>query len=158
MYEIQTFIHWRYELATTKIKERFQVTIPREVRDRFKCEVGDTLDVVYQNGRIVMVQQQVIAKPQIAKLDKEEQVFAHTAREKIRKIGSNFLNSVGLSDDEIKVAVKIGLIEPDEAWWYEEEWQAGEREASNDLKEGEVSDAMEGAELNQYLDDLRSNK
>ena len=158
MYEIQTFIHRGYELATTKIKERFQVTIPREVRDRFKCEVGDTLDVAYQNGRIVMVRQQVIAKPQIAKLDKEEQVLAHTAREKIRKIGSDFLNSVGLSDDEFKVAVKIGLIDPDEAWWYEEEWQAGEREASNELKDGEVSEAMEGAELNQYLDDLRSNK
>ena len=145
-------------MPSTKIKERFQVTIPREVRDRFKCEVGDTLDVVYQNGRIVMVQQQIIAKPQIAKLDKHEQKLAHTAREKIRKIGSDFLNSVGLAEDEIKIAVKIGLIDPDEAWWYEEEWQAGEREASNELKDGEVSEAMEGAELNQYLDDLRSNK
>jgi len=141
-------------LATTKIKERFQVTIPREVRDRFKCEVGDTLDVVYQNGRIVMVPQQVIAKPQIAKLDKREQVLAHIARDKIRKIGSDFLNSVGLSEDEIRVATKIGLIDPDEAWWYSEEWQAGEREASNEVKDGEVSEAMEGAELDQYLDDL----
>ncbi len=141
-------------MATTKIKERFQVTIPREVRDRFKCEVGDTLDVVYQNGRIVMVPQQVIAKPQIAKLDKREQVLAHIARDKIRKIGSDFLNSVGLSEDEIRVATKIGLIDPDEAWWYSEEWQAGEREASNEVKDGEVSEAMEGAELDQYLDDL----
>ena len=141
-------------MATTKIKERFQVTIPREVRDRFKCEVGDTLDVVYQNGRIVMVPQQVIAKPQIAKLDKREQVLAHIARDKIRKIGSDFLNSVGLSEDEIRVATKIGLIDPDEAWWYSEEWQAGEREASNEVKDGEGSEAMEGAELDQYLDDL----
>lgn len=145
-------------MATTKIKERFQVTIPREVRDRFKCEVGDTLDVAYQNGRIVMVPQQIVAKPLIAKLNKQEQVLAQTARVKIQKIGSDHLNSVGLSDDEIQVAIKIGLLDPDEAWWYNEEWQIGEREATSDEKEGRVSEAMEGAELNQYLDDLRSNK
>ena len=77
---------------------------------------------------------------------------------KIQKIGSDHLNSDGLTEEEMKVAIKIGLIDPDEAWWFSEEWQAGEREATRDEREGRVTEAMEGDELHQYLDDLRSKK
>ena len=34
------------------------------------------------------------------------------------------------------VAAKAGLIDPDQRWWWTEEWQEGEREVERDIKAG----------------------
>jgi len=39
---------------------------------------------------------------------------------------------------EAKIACKVGLIDPDQAWWWTEQWQKKEREAERDMKEGKV--------------------
>ena len=38
----------------TKVKQRFQVTIPAEVRQKIPLEEGDLLEVSVQKGRILM--------------------------------------------------------------------------------------------------------
>ena len=142
-------------MSTTRIKDHYQVTIPKDVRRQIGCKVGDSLEVVYKNGRIVMTPQQAIAKPAITKLSQKEQNLLKQAQEKIKKIGDDHINSVGLSKDEIRVAVKAGLIDPEETWWYTEEWQKDEREATKDEMEGRTSAPLEGEEITKYFENVR---
>ena len=142
-------------MSTTKVKNRYQVTIPKDVRQQISCQVGDSLEVAYKNGRIVMTPQQIIAKPNIAKLNSAEQNLLKQARAKIKKIGDDHINSVGLSKEEIRVAVKVGLIDNEEAWWYTEDWQKDEREATKDEMEGRTSGALEGEEITKYFENIR---
>lgn len=139
-------------MPITKIKERYQVTIPKEVRRESNCQIGDSLEVVYRDGRIVMIPKQTISE-----LSTKEQQLLKISREKLEKIGSDHVNSTGLTKDEIRVAVKVGLIDPDEAWWYTEEWQEGEREATRNEAEGRISEPLEGESLLNYLDNIRQN-
>ncbi len=41
-----------------KVARRYQVTIPEEVREKAKISVGDTVDVRYEDGRIVLERQE----------------------------------------------------------------------------------------------------
>ena len=77
------------------------------------------------------------------------------AQAKLENIDKDFLNSEGLTKDEIDVGIKVGLIDPEEAWWYAEEWQKAEREASKDEIEGETSEAFDKEGLMKRLTDIR---
>ncbi|MCK4618216.1 hypothetical protein KAT45_04845, partial [Candidatus Aerophobetes bacterium] len=59
---------------------------------------------------------------------KKEQEILSRAKKKIGQIQKDILHSQGLTKEEAKVASKVGLIDPDQAWWWVEEWQKGERE------------------------------
>ena len=47
-------------------------------------------------------------------------------------------HSKGLSEEEIAVAVKAGMIDRDQAWWWIEEWQKGKRESQKEINEGKL--------------------
>lgn len=53
---------------------------------------------------------------------------------------------VVIFDEEIKLAIKVGLIDPDQAWWWKEEWQKGEREAEKEIAQKEVSEPSKSVE------------
>lgn len=42
----------------------------------------------------------------------------------------------GLSEKESKIAIKAGLIDKDEAWFWSSGWQAKEKEADEDIEAG----------------------
>ena len=83
-----------------------------------------------------MIPQSSESKTALIEHDKKEKTILKSAKNKLDKIGSDHVNSVGLTKDEIGIAVKADLIDADEAWWYIEEWQEGEREATRDEAEG----------------------
>ena len=85
-----------------------------------------------------MVPRQLTAKAPAPPLTKKGQEILSRAKEKIEQIQKDILHSQGLTKEEIKVASKVGLIDPDQAWWWTEEWQKKEREAEKDVKEGKV--------------------
>lgn len=60
------------------------------------------------------------------------------AKNKISKINTDPINSVGLNDEEIKLAIKTGLIDQDQSYWWHEDWQKGEREADKDIANGDL--------------------
>ena len=68
--------------------------------------------------------------------EKEPNIPLKKAKEKIKKIQKNIIHSKGLNDNEIKMAVKAGLINQDQAYWWHEVWQKNEREAERNIKEG----------------------
>ena len=75
-------------MVVCKVTRRFQVTIPKAVREELKLEEGTHLAVGVENGSIVLTPQK---------------------------------------------------IDPDQAWFWTEEWQEGEREADEDIRQGRVS-------------------
>ena len=86
-----------------------------------------------------MMPKQLTDKAPAPSLTKEEQKALLRVKEKIDKIQTDLIHSQGLNDEEIKLAVKVGLIDPDQAWWWKEEWQKGEREAEREIAQKEVS-------------------
>ncbi len=125
-------------MPIVKIGPKHQVTIPKEVFDRLHLRPGDFLEATVQTGKVVMIPRQFSAKAPAPSLTKKQQEILFQAGEKIEHIQKDILHSQGLTREEAKVASKVGLIDPDQAWWWTEEWQKGEREAEKDIKEGKV--------------------
>lgn len=76
-------------MAILKLTRNGQISIPKEIRDSLGIEEGDLIEVLEQEGRIVMVPKR--------------------------------------------------LIDADQAWFWTKEWQEGEREVDEDIREGRVS-------------------
>ena len=119
-----------------KVGPRHQITIPQEVREAAGIDAGDLLEIAVQRGRVVIIPTQVVSRPVAVKLSKKEQEVLLSAKQKIKAIQEDMITSTGLTGPEADVAVKAGLIDPDQKYWWTEEWQEGEREVERDIKEG----------------------
>ena len=85
--------------------------------------------------------EEIFVKNKIA----EQRTLAR-AKDKIKTINEDMLNAKGLTETEANVAAKVGLIDPEQKYWWLESWQKGEREAERDEREGRSSSAFETAE------------
>ena len=107
--------------------------------------MGDLVEATVENGNIVLIPKQLTDKRSISHLNKNEQKILVKAREKIKKIQTDLVHSKGLNENEVKVAVKAGLIDADQGWWWHEEWQKGERGATEAIEKGEIWGPFEDA-------------
>src|SRR3990167_8061385 len=65
---------------------------------------------------------------------------------KIQKVDKKLLSEIkrkmktreGLNKDERKIAIKAGVIDKDQEWFWTPEWQAGEKEADEDEQLGRM--------------------
>lgn len=139
----------------SKITTKHQVTIPKDVFEELKLSVGDHVEVIATDGRVVMTPHRMVPKEPTARLSEQEQETLITVRQKIRAINEDMVNSTDLTHEEADVATKVGLIAADQRWWLEE-WQEGEREAERDEREGRTSGPFETTEeLFAHLDQQR---
>ena len=122
-------------MPVVRIGPKHQVTIPKEVFDQLHLKPGDFLEAISQGGKVVMVPRQLTAKAPAPSLTKKEQQILSQAKQKINRIQTDLLRSQGLTKEEIEVACKVGLVDKEQAWWWVEEWQKGEREAEKDIRE-----------------------
>lgn len=122
-------------MPVVRIGPKHQVTIPKEVFDQLHLKPGDFLEAISQGGKVIMVPKQLATKAPAPSLTKKEQKILLEARKKIEYIQKDILHSQGLTTEEAKVASKVGLIDKEQAWWWVEEWQKGEREAEKDIRE-----------------------
>lgn len=60
-------------------------------------------------------------------LSKREQRILARAKDKIKTVNEDMLNSKGLTEAEANAAAKAGLIDPEQKYWWLESWQKGER-------------------------------
>lgn len=60
-------------------------------------------------------------------------------RSKVKVIQQDLKSSKGLTSTEADVAAKIGLIYPEQKWWWLESWQEGEREVERDIAAGRTT-------------------
>lgn len=123
-------------LPAVKVGPKHQVTIPKEIFERLHLEVGDLVEAGIQGGKIVLTPKQLTDKPPAPRLNKKERQTLTKAKEKIARIQADLVHSKGLNNEEVKAAVKVGLIDPEQSWWWHEDWQKGEREAEMDIDKG----------------------
>ena len=143
-----------YDMRAVKIAKRHQITIPKEIFDNLHLREGDMLEAQQEGGKIVLIPKTLVNKAPVQKLTEHEQNILVTAKEKIVKINKDIIHSRGLNTAEIRVAVKAGLIDHEQAYWWHEDWQKGEREAEKDIAAGRVS--MPHDTIEDALKDLRS--
>ena len=125
-------------MKTVKIGKRHQITIPKEIYEKLHLEEGDVLEAYPEGGKIILTPTRLVAKAPSPRLTESEQKTLANARKKIVKIQKDLIHSQGLSATEVKVASKAGLIDPDQAYWWHEDWQKGERDAERAIAEGDV--------------------
>ncbi|MEK7727350.1 MAG: hypothetical protein AAB354_02990 [candidate division KSB1 bacterium] len=128
------------------------IVIPRKLLGGF--EEFEGADVVRGNGKIVVILtvknvtlgKKAVAERPAAKLTLKEQTLLASAKKKIAAINRNIRKAKGLTEAETKVAAQAGLIDPEQRWWWTEEWQKGERRAQRDIDEGRVSKAYDNVD------------
>jgi len=123
-------------MPKVKIRSKHQITIPKRIFEEMDFEVGDMIEMISQNGKIII----------IPKLCKQEQEMLELAKEKIKAINEDISTSSGLTIAEADIAARVGLIDPEQKWWWTEEWQKGERETEKDIINGNVSACFERSE------------
>ena len=137
-------------MSVVKIGPKHQITIPKEIFNQLHLEVGGFLDVVASEERIIIIPKELTTKVMVPALNKDEQKALTQIKKKISTIQTDHIHSKGLTDTEAEIAAKVGLIDPEQMWWWKEDWQKGEREAENNIAKDEVSEAF------QNIDDVMS--
>lgn len=140
-------------MTHVKIGPKHQITIPKQVFEELQLEVGDLLEVSIENGKVVITPKRIMDKLPAPKLSLPEQQLLEAAKKKIEAIRQDLKTARGLTEEEIAVALKVGLIDADQQWWWTEEWQRGEREAQAGIESGQVE---EFASPEAFLNSLRS--
>jgi AbrB family looped-hinge helix DNA binding protein len=70
------------------------------------------------------------------------------------KLEEGDLLEIELQDEGVIVLRPVGTIDRSQAWFWTEEWQRREREASDAIREGRTIKFASGEELLRYLDEL----
>src|SRR5712691_8731403 len=78
--------------------------------------------------------------------EKYEQAVLMNAQQKLEAIRKTPLQSKGLTNEEADIAARAGLIDPDQRWWWTEEWQKGEREAEWEIRKGKTEGPFSSAD------------
>lgn len=125
-------------MAAVRIGPKHQVTIPKEVFEALSLEEGDFLEATAESGYIILAPLQLAAKAPAPRLTQAEQRILHRAKAKIERIRHDLLTARGLTDDEAEIAAKVGLVDPDQKYWWTETWQKGERAAEADRRAGRL--------------------
>jgi len=140
-------------MSFVKVQAKHQITIPKPVVKALQLEVGEKLELAVRNGNGTIILKRVAGKMVRPKLSSKEQQTLKSAKRKIAAIQKDLRHAKGLTKAETDVAAKAGLIDPDQRWWWTEEWQAGEREAERNIAEGRVEN-FDSAEA--FINSLRS--
>jgi AbrB family looped-hinge helix DNA binding protein len=125
-------------MAPVRIGPKHQVTIPRDVFEALRLRAGDFLDATAEGGRVVLTPARLVPKIPAARLTPAEQRTLARAKAKIEQIQKDLVHAKGLTSEETRVAAKVGLIDPDQRYWWTEAWQQGEREAEADVRAGRL--------------------
>ena len=119
-------------MSTVRIGPNRQVTIPQDILEKLEVGVGDSLQADVEEGKLVLTPKSAPA------LAPEEEKLLQQAKRKIARVRKDLARSRGLTSAEADIAVRAGLIDSDQRWWWTEAWQSGERQAERDLKAGRV--------------------
>lgn len=125
-------------MSIVKVRPRRQVTIPKEIFNSLHLEEGDFIEARAEDQKIVLVPKKLVTKTDVIPLAKDEQKTLKKARDKMEQIKRDMAHSKGLGEEEVAVAIKVGLIDKDQAWWWTEAWQKGERKAQKEINEGKL--------------------
>jgi len=133
-------------MSLVKIGPKHQITIPKEVFSALNLEAGDYVEIEAREGKGIINPKRVVEKAPAPSLSVREQSFLKIVRAKILAINKDLSSAKGLTNQEIDLAVKVGLIDENQKWWWSEEWQSHERKAAQDIKENKLSETYSKAD------------
>lgn len=140
-------------MALTRIGPKHQITIPKEVFERLQLHARDYLEAEVEGRKIVLTPKRLTEKAPAPKLSPREQRLLADAQAKIKRIQKNLMQAKGLTLAEARIAARAGLIDPEQLYWWTEEWQKAEREAETEIRAG---GAKSFERIEDLLRDLRS--
>ncbi len=144
-------------MSTIRVSSKRKITIPEDISRMVGLKEGDILDAEVEHGKIVLTPKESCFSSDSPTLSPHENKLLASATEKIKRINDDPLNSRGLEREEIEAAIKAGLIEHDQAYFWTEEWQENERASERDKQEGRFEgDAQSADELIADLEKLES--
>jgi len=137
---------WEYRIGAYQVMEKY-------LKDRRKRKLSlDEINHYMKVAKAIQLTMELQEKIDVVYGKMAEQKALLRLKEKIKKIQTDLVHSQGLSSEEIELAVREGLIDPDQAWWWKEDWQKGEREAEKEIAQKEVSGHFKSVdELVEYL-------
>ena len=133
-------------MAVVKVNITGEGHIPLgpEVLARVYMRAGDEVEIEPVTRGVLLIKSRFLAQ--------EEARLSQVGR-KMARIRDNLAAAEGLTLDEILLAAQYNLINPEQGYWWSEEWQAGEREVEQERETGQVA-AFESVDA--LLADLHS--
>ena len=133
-------------MAVVKVNITGEGHIPLgpEVLARVYMRAGDEVEIELVTRGVLLIKSRSLA---------QEEARLSQVRRKMARIRDNLAAAEGLTLDEILLAAQYNLIDPEQGYWWSEEWQAGEREVEQERETGQVA-AFESVDA--LLADLHS--
>lgn len=136
-----------------KVRKFYQVSLPARLSRKLGIAEGEYVQMQESKEGILVKPVVLTERFSLARLTPKEQSLLLRIKAKIAKIKKDITVAKGLTEEEAHIAVKVGLIDSGQAWWWLEFWQKGEREAEKELKRGKVEEFESVEDL---IGDLRS--
>lgn len=124
--------------AVQTVDRNLKVKLPAELSKRLKIKAGVIL-------RIEISGNQLILRPATRRKNDPSASAILKVQKKITKINNKNVRAQGLTKAELEVAIKAGLIDKKQAWFWSSSWQKMEREAdrSRTFEFDNVKDALD---------------
>lgn len=141
------------EIPLRKVRKFYQVSLPTRLSRKLGIAEGDYVEMQETRDGILVKPVSVAERVPAARLTPKEQQLLLKAKDKVARIKKDLVSARGLTEEEARVAAKVGLIDPEQMWWWLESWQKGEREADKALRARKVK---EFDNVEALIRDLRS--
>ncbi len=123
--------------AIQTVDRHLKIKLPAELSKRLKVKAGVIL-------RIEISGNQLILRPAAQRKDFPSLSAINKVQKKIAQINGKNARAKGLTKTELEIALKAGLIDKKQAWFWSVPWQKMEREAdrSRTFEFDNVKDAL----------------
>ncbi len=131
-------------IVKVNITNEGHIPIGPEVLARVYMQAGDEVEIEPVTRGVLLIKSRSLA---------QEETRLAQVKQKMARIRDDLAAAEGLTLDELLLAAQYNLIDPDQGYWWSEEWQAGEREVEQEKETGQV---MAFENVDALLADLHS--
>ncbi len=124
--------------AVQTVDRNLKVKLPAELSKRLKIKAGVILHIEISGNQLIL-------RPAAHRKNYPSPSAILKVQKKITQINNKNVRAQGLTKAEVEVAIKAGLINKKQAWFWSMPWQKMEREAdrSRTFEFDNVKDALE---------------
>ena len=131
-------------VVRVNITSEGHIPLEPEVLASVYMRAGDEVEIEPVTRGVLLIRAKSLA---------QEEARLAQIRQKMARIQDDLAAAEGLTLDEILLAAQYNLIDPEQGYWWSEEWQAGEREV---VQEKETEQMAAFGSVDALLADLHS--
>ena len=131
-------------VVKVSITDEGHIPIGPEVLARVYMRAGDEIEIEPVARGVLLIKSRSLA---------QEETRLTQIKQKMARIRQDLATAEWLTLDDLLLAAQYNLIDPEQGYWWSEEWQAGEREVEQEKETGQVA-AFESVDA--LLADLHS--